>query len=118
MFWLYKGLLGCAHDEVIVAAPDGARNSHGGAGAALSLNHRPGTATVSLAIYDISTQNCSSDGQCGAHERRQCDAPGNVLEIRIADGRATLSGGVAADGQEQGQGRVQGLFVRPEDESN
>ncbi len=103
-------------DEVIVAAPDG-RATRMEARGGIVIESPSGTATGSLAIYDISTQTVRLTGNVvltnDANVMR-----GNVLEIRIADGRATLSGGVAADGQEQGQGRVQGLFVRPEDESN
>ncbi len=111
-----QGAIRLRADEVIVAAPDG-RATRMEARGGIVIESPSGTATGSLAIYDISTQTVRLTGNVvltnDANVMR-----GNVLEIRIADGRATLSGGEAADGQEQGQGRVQGLFVRPEDESN
>jgi len=111
-----QGAIRLRADEVIVVAPGG-RATRMEARGGVVVESPSGTATGSLAIYDISTQTIRLTGNVvltnDANVMR-----GNVLEVSIADGRATLSGGVAADGQEQGQGRVQGLFVRPEDESN
>ena len=111
-----QGAIRLRADEVMVTAPDG-RATRMEARGGIVVESPSGTATGSLAIYDISSQIVRLTGNVvltnDANVMR-----GNVLEVRIADGRATLSGGMGANGQEQGQGRVQGLFVRPEDESN
>jgi lipopolysaccharide export system protein LptA len=111
-----QGAIRLRADEVMVTAPDG-RATHMEARGGIIVESPSGTATGSLAIYDISSQIVRLTGDVvltnDANVMR-----GSTLEVRIADGRATLTGGVAASGQGQGQGRVQGLFVRPEDEGN
>jgi lipopolysaccharide export system protein LptA len=111
-----QGAIKLRADEVMVTAPDGHATRMEARGG-IVVESPSGTATGSLAIYDISSQIVRLTGDVvltnDANVMR-----GSTLEVRISDGRATLSGGVAAGGQDLGQGRVQGLFVRPEDEGN
>ncbi len=111
-----QGAIRLRADEVTVDAPAG-RATRMEARGGIVVESPSGTATGALAIYDISTRTVRLTGNVvltnDANVMR-----GNVLEVRIADGRATLSGGAPASGQNQGQGRVQGLFVPEEDEDN
>ncbi len=111
-----QGAIRLRADEVTVAAPGG-RATRMEARGGVVVESPSGTATGALAIYDISTQIVRLTGNVVLTNNANV-MRGNVLEVSIANGRATLSGGAVANEQNQGQGRVQGLFVRPEDEEN
>jgi len=109
-----QGAIRLRADEITVAAPGG-QATHMEARGGIVVESPSGTATGALAIYDISMQIIRLTGNVVLTNNANV-MRGNDLEVRIADGRATLSGG--PDGQNQGQGRVQGLFVPSEDEGN
>ena len=107
-----QGAIRLRADEVTVAAPEG-RATRMEARGGIVVESPSGTATGAAAVYDIPGQIVRLTGNVvltnDANVMR-----GDVLEVRIADGRATLSGGVSGNGQ----GRVQGLFVSPAGEEN
>ena len=109
-----QGAIRLRADEVTVAAPNG-RATRMEARGGIVVESPSGTATGAVAVYDIPAQIVRLSGNVvltnDANVMR-----GDVLEVRIADGRATLSGGVSAAGENQG--RVQGLFVNPTNGGN
>lgn len=107
-----QGAIRLRADEITVTAPGG-QATHMEARGGIVVESPSGTATGALAIYDISTQTIRLTGDVVLTNNANV-MRGNALEVRIADGRATLS----AAGQDQGQGRVQGLFVPSENEDN
>jgi lipopolysaccharide export system protein LptA len=110
-----QGAIKMRADEVTVAVPGG-RATRMEATGGIVVESPSGTATGALAIYDINAQTVRLTGNVVLTKDANV-MRGNVLEVRIADGRATLSGGMV-NGQPTEQGRVQGLFVRPENEGN
>jgi len=107
-----QGAIRMRADEVTVAAPDGRATrmeAHGG----IVVESPSGTATGAMAIYDIPAQTVRLTGNVVLTNEANV-MRGDTLEVRIADGRATLSGGAANAGENQG--RVQGLFVNPANE--
>jgi lipopolysaccharide export system protein LptA len=109
-----QGAVRMRADEVTVAAPDG-RASRMEARGSIVVESPSGTATGALAVYDIAAQVIRLSGNVVLTNNSNV-MRGNSLEVRIADGRATLSGGVNAAGDNDG--RVQGLFVTPGGGSN
>lgn len=101
-------------DEVVVAAPDG-RATRMEARGGIVVESPSGTATGALAVYDIADQVVRLTGNVVLTKNSNV-MRGSTLEVRIADGRATLSGGVNSAGENEG--RVQGLFVAPGGEGN
>lgn len=101
-------------DEVVVAAPNG-RATRMEARGSIVVESPSGTATGALAVYDVANQVVRLSGNVVLTNNANV-MRGNVLEVRIADGRATLGGGAQAAGEDQG--RVQGLFVTPGNEGN
>jgi lipopolysaccharide export system protein LptA len=111
-----QGAIRMRADEVTVAAPDG-RATRMEATGGIVVESPSGTATGALAVYDIAAQTVRLTGNVVLTKDANV-MRGNVLEVRIADGRATLSGNGTANGEDSGQGRVQGLFIRPENQGN
>jgi lipopolysaccharide export system protein LptA len=111
-----QGAIRLRADEITVAAPGGQATRMEARGG-IVVESPSGTATGALAIYDIPTQIIRLTGNVVLTNNANV-MRGNALEVRIADGRATLTGGAATNGQDQGQGRVQGLFVPAEDDDN
>jgi len=111
-----QGAIRLRADEVIVAAPGG-RATRMEAKGGIVVESPSGTATGALAVYDITTQTVRLTGNVVLTKDANV-MRGNVLEVRIADGQATLSGGTATNDQDQEPARVQGLFVSPENEDN
>ena len=69
-----------------------------------------GTATGAVAVYDVAAKVIRLSGNVVLTNNSNV-MRGNTLEVRISDGKATLSGGVSSNGESPG--RVQGLFVTP-----
>lgn len=106
-----QGAIRLRADEITVEAPGG-QATHMEARGGIFVESPSGTATGELAVYDIITQTIRLSGNVVLTNNDNV-MRGDALEVRIADGRATLSAG--ANGP--GQGRVQGLFV-PADNGN
>lgn len=109
-----QGAIRLRADEITVEAPGG-QATHMEARGGIVVESPSGTATGDLAVYDISAQIIRLTGNVVLTNNANV-MRGDALEVRIADGRATLSAG--ANGQGPGQGRVQGLFVPAENENN
>ena len=109
-----QGAIRLRADEITVEAPGG-QATHMEARGGIVVESPSGTATGELAVYNIATQIIRLTGNVVLTNNANV-MRGDALEVRIADGRATLSAG--ANGQIQGQGRVQGLFVPAENENN
>lgn len=107
-----QGTIRLRADEITVEAPGG-QATHLEARGDIVVESPSGTATGELAIYDIATQIIRLTGNVVLTNNDNV-MRGDALEVRIADGRATLSAGTNG----QGQGRVQGLFVPTENENN
>jgi lipopolysaccharide export system protein LptA len=109
-----QGAIRLRADEITVEAPGG-QASHMEARGDIVVESPSGTATGELAVYDITTQIIRLTGNVVLTNNANV-MRGDALEVRIADGRATLSGGTTGQGQDQR--RVQGLFVPAENENN
>lgn len=107
-----QGAVRLRAEEVIVEAPDG-RATRMEASGGVVVESPSGTATGTNAVYDIPAQVVRLTGNVVLTNQSNV-MRGNVLEVRIADGRATLTGGP----NDQTDGRVQGLFVPSDGESN
>ncbi len=105
-----QGAIRMRADEVTVEAPAG-RATRMEARGGIVVESPSGTATGASAVYDVPAQVVRLTGNV-VLTNNQNVMRGSALEVRIADGRATLTGGVAAQGANaDGNGRVQGLFV-------
>jgi len=109
-----QGAIRLRADEITVEAPGG-QATHMEARGGIVVESPSGTATGELAVYDIPTQIIRLTGNVVLTNNANV-MRGDALEVRIADGRATLSAG--SDGQGPDQRRVQGLFVPAENENN
>ena len=109
-----QGAIRLRADEITVEAPGG-QATHMEARGGIVVESPSGTATGERAVYDIATQTIQLTGNVVLTNNANV-MRGDALEVRIADGRATLSAG--ANGQGPDQGRVQGLFVPAENENN
>jgi lipopolysaccharide export system protein LptA len=111
-----QGAVRMRADEVKIDAPSG-RATRMEARGSIVVESPSGTATGALAVYDIDAQLVRLTGDVVLTNNENV-MRGSMLEVRIADGRATLTGGVAANGQAPGSSRVQGLFVPPGNNDN
>ncbi len=98
-------------DEVTVAAPGG-KASRMDARGHVVVDSPSGTAVGDTASYDVAQQIVHVIGHV-ALTKDNSVMRGTALDVDIGTGKARLTGGVAGGTQipEQGQGRVQGLFV-------
>jgi len=100
-----QGAVRLRADEIKVDAPGGKATRLEARGGVV-VESPSGVATGEMAVYDIPGQIVRLTGNVVLTNNANV-MRGRMLEVRIADGRASLTG----DEGETGQGRVQGLFV-------